>query len=136
MSKITNFAHRVRPITPSFFTRFQSTLNLRGPRPIRRAPTIMVSSDYLSPVLLAPTFGPDTIPAPKGLEPYLKNPKVLALWGSLTAPSLSRNQVFQRIKDGSPLNSKLCCINFQWWTQNRLPLKAEDGYYSSRLMLS
>ena len=42
----------------------QSTFKLRGPRPIRRAPTIMVLSDFW--LLYLMRFA---ISAPKGLEP-------------------------------------------------------------------
>ena len=66
-----DFVHSIlRPMTPSFFSDFKKTaLMRRRPRPICIAPTVMVLSDFLVPVFLAPMFGRGAVPAPMGLGP-------------------------------------------------------------------
>ena len=59
----------------------------------------MVLSAFLVPVFFVPIFGRGAIPAPKGLGPQ-KPSEMLAHWGSLTAPTLSRNQVSQKMLGG------------------------------------
>ena len=80
---------------PSDFKK-QSNMKLRALGPIFRVP-----------IFLVPIFGRSAILAPKGLPvgPQ-KPPKMLAHWGSLTAPLLTRNQFFLKFRvDPPPLNT-------------------------------
>ena len=106
MTKIISCARICAPLLGPQLRHFssdfkkQSTRLVRVSRPIRRAPTIMVLSDFLTPVFLAFIF--ENGAKGSGTLTVCDRKNAGSLWKP-NAPSLSRNQVFQK-KTGLILN--------------------------------